>query len=187
MFLAFIFCCTSPNAAAKAVADKPCACVVHPQLAQSPRAARTRMTRAARRRSWEKKKVSCHLCDLLCSYFFTVHARSYCCLENAQLLSQMLPLTTQGKQHLLFHCSFKCPLQQGGTKLLSISLSPGACADEGQSEDRRSKRTTAGNHPKHDGAVKGKSKRGGNVQKKNGLTISGPIRAVSDSALLDNF
>jgi len=70
MFLAFIFCCTSPNAAAKAVADKPCACVVRQQVAQSPRAARTRMQRAARRRSWERKrKVSCHLCDLLCSNF----------------------------------------------------------------------------------------------------------------------
>ena len=75
MFLAFIFCCTSPNAAAKAVADKPCACVVRPQVARSPWAARTRMTRAARRRSWERKiKVSCHLCDLLCSNSFTVHA-----------------------------------------------------------------------------------------------------------------
>jgi len=69
--------------------------------------------------------------------------------------------------------------------LLSISLSPGACADEGQSEGRRSKRTTAGKHPKHDGAVEGKSKRGGNVQKKQGLTISGPIRAVPASALDD--
>jgi hypothetical protein len=45
------------------------------------------------------------------------------------------------------------------TKLLSISLSPGACADEGQSEGRRSKLTTAGKHPKHDGAVEGKSKK----------------------------
>ena len=81
MFLAFIFCCTSPNAAAKAVADKPCACVVRSQVARSPWAARTRMTRAARRRSWERKiKVSCHLCDLLCSNFFTVHAVSYRCL-----------------------------------------------------------------------------------------------------------
>jgi len=35
--------------------------------------------------------------------------------------------------------------------------------------------------------VEGKSKRGGNVQKKQGLTISGPIRAVPVSALLDNF
>ena len=86
MFLAFIFCCTSPNAAAKAVADKPCACVVRPQVARSPWAARTRMTRAARRRSWERKrKVSCHLCDLLCSNFFTVHAVSYRCLLTVTL------------------------------------------------------------------------------------------------------
>jgi len=71
--------------------------------------------------------------------------------------------------------------------LLSISLSPGACADEGQSEGRRSKRTTAGNHPKHDGVVEGKSKKGSNAQKKKGLTNSGPIRAVPASALLDDF
>ena len=62
-----------------------------------------------------------------------------------------------------------------------------ACADEGQSEGRRSKRTTAGKHPKHDGVVEGKSKRGGNTQKKKGLTISAPIRAVPASALLDDF
>jgi hypothetical protein len=68
--------------------------------------------------------------------------------------------------------------------LLSISLS----RDEGQSEGRRSKRTTAGEHPKHDGVVEGKSKRGsGSTQKKKGLTISAPIRAVPANALLDDF
>jgi len=35
--------------------------------------------------------------------------------------------------------------------------------------------------------VEGKSKRGGNTQKKKGLTISAPIRAVPASALLDDF